>query len=110
MFLREFEVCERRFELRAGGPVLDTLNYAAKVEDARGAVAFGQQAAEASAQECGAGEVRRAFAGPKQKDGGAIGDGVEIGWARRARFPHVFIVAWPQDYRQAAGMKATIKP
>ena len=110
MFLREFEVRERGFELRAGEPVFDALDHAAKVEDARGALAFGEQAAEAAAQECGAGEVGRAFAGPQEKDGGAIGKGIEIGWARGARFPHEFIVAVATDCRQAAGAKATIKP
>jgi hypothetical protein len=86
-------VRERGFELRAGGPVFDALDYAAEVEDARGAVALGEQAAEAAAQQGSAGEVGRAFARPKQKDGGAVRDGVEFGWARGARVPHEFIVA-----------------
>ena len=44
MFLREFQMCERRFELRSTGPVFDALDHTAQVEDSRGAVAFGEQA------------------------------------------------------------------
>ncbi len=93
MLLREFEVRERGFKLRSGGPILDALDHTPEVKDARRAVAFGEQAAQAAAQECCAGEVGGAFARPQQKDGGAIGDGIEIGWARGARVPHAFIVA-----------------
>jgi len=84
---------ERGFELRAGGPVFDALDYAAEVEDAGVAVLFRKQAAEAAAQECRAGEVGRAFARPQQEYGGAVGDGIEIEWARGAWVPHGFIVA-----------------
>jgi hypothetical protein len=79
--------------LRTGWPVLDALDYAAEVEDAGGAVLLREQSAESAAKQGGASEVRRAFASPKQKDGGAVGNGIDIGWARGAWVPHEFIVA-----------------
>jgi hypothetical protein len=86
-------VRERGFELGAGEPVFDAFDHAAEVEDARGAVLFGKQAAEAAAQESGAREIGRALAGPQKKHRRAIGKGIEIGWAGGARVPHAFIVA-----------------
>jgi hypothetical protein len=84
---------ERGFELRAGAPILDALDHASKIENARGAIALGKQTPQTPAQQSRAREIRAAFAGPQQEYGRAIGRGLKLGWIHRHGRPHDPILA-----------------
>jgi len=92
MALCEFEMENGRLKLRAGGPILDAFDDSAETE---GTVAFArrEKPAQAAAEKSGAREIGLAFAGPKQKDSGAIGDRVKIERICRQRCPHDPMIA-----------------
>ena len=82
MFAGQFPHANGGFERRAAQPIVDAGRGVAQIQEARRLRALRQQAREAAAQQGGLGQIRFAFLGPQQKNGGRIGEigerGVEI--------------------------------
>ena len=84
---REFQMDQRRFELRSGEPILDSLGHAVEVQDARDAVAIGEQPSKRRRSSAVRASTERLRL-PTEKHRGTVGQSVDFRGQRRHRLTH----------------------